>query len=124
MLKGLIGAQLISMDNSGFTVRLPNKEIRCFDFDKDDGGCCGYAEIEGRMLYKQRSRKNPIITNVMIEEIGNDYCSNRIRVNFFGEDKRLATIESEAGSGSGWCYGASAWVYCRETKETETLVEW
>lgn len=123
MLKGLIGAQLISMDNSGFTVKLPNKEIRCFDFNKDDGDCCGYAEIEGRMLYKPRSKKNPIITNVIIKDTSDGEYS-AIKINFFGEDKLLATIESEAGSGSGWCYGASAWITCRETKETEALVGW
>lgn len=121
MLKELIGAQLISMDNSGFTVRLPNKEIRCFDFCSDDGDCCGYAEIAGKMLYKPRSKKNPIITNVIIESMDDNGI---VKVNFFGEDKLIATIESEAGSGSGWAYGASAWVFCRETKETETLAEW
>lgn len=126
IFEDLIGGQLIELNNDGFVVVKEGKEYH-FDFDTDGGDCCGYADIDANFLISDEElARNPIIVD--IEEStnmkGRFSFGDDIVIKFFGEQKQIAQIECEAGSGSGWHYGAWASVTCRETKENRTLVEW
>ena len=76
------------------------------------------------MLVEDNSARNPIITNVEIE--GNDGAAWRdyVKICLFGGNAILAEIESTASSGSGWYYGACAWITCRETEKDTTITSW
>lgn len=126
MIENLIGYRLIAIDNNGFKVE-KNGKVRNFEFDEDYGACCGYNEVTANLLVSEEElANNPIITEV-------NYCNpimkpwedgDRITITFMGESKPIAEINSKSSSGSGWNYGAHAWVTCKETNETETLTEW
>lgn len=134
MFEELIGARLTRIDNGGFEVVLQNGENRTFEFEEDYGGCCGYNEITTNLLLPERESLDnaPVITEVLINDpmansMVSRYCihnSDCITVTFMGEYKPIAEINSESGSGSGWQYGAHAWVVCKETGKTEELTSW
>jgi hypothetical protein len=122
MLENLIGAQILNVSNDSIEVKLGD-EIYTLEIISDGGGCCGYADFTTNLLYSENDFRNPIITNVTIDSDDNNYCDTSI-VTFYGEVKPLATIESEAGSGSGWNYGAFVTLRCKELDIDEDLVSW
>jgi len=112
MLKDfLVGAQLKKLDDNGFTVVKNNKEYH-FKFDRDEGDCCGYTEIETRLYVSNSELKNnPIITKVTQKE--NDDGEEDLGViTLYGEYKPIGEIIAQTSSGSGWCYGATVSVRC------------
>ena len=123
--KSLIGAQLVELNKDGFTVVKNNKEYH-FYFESDDGDCCGYADIETNfMVDDEQQNRNPIIVDITeVTPISKYRDSDFLIVNFFGEQKQIAKIECETGSGTGYRYGAWVAVSCKETKESKTLVSW
>lgn len=127
MLESLVGYQLIEIDNNGFKVKKDN-DIKTFEFDEDYGACCGYNDVTANLLVsKDDLANNPIITEVNYANPQKmhsyDEC-DKVVITFMGESRPIAEINSESGSGSGWSYGAHAWVTCKETNESETLTEW
>lgn len=124
MLSQLIGCQLIDVNNEGFTVRGYHGYLKHYKFIDDPGDCCGYNEIEGKLLVETDQKRMPVITRVE-QVVGNaEYDGQVCHITFFGEDKKLAEINTESGSGSGWQYGACVTVKCVETEEEEVLSEW
>lgn len=127
MLENLVGYRLIEIDNDGFKVK-KDDDIKTFEFDEDYGDCCGYNEVTVNLLVSQNElANNPIITEVNYANPQKMHSYNgcdQIVITFMGESRPIAEINSESGSGSGWNYGAHAWVTCRETNETEILTEW
>ena len=125
MVEQLIGWRLIKIDDGGFEVE-KNGEVKHFIFDENNGGCCGYNEITTNLLISEDDlSNNPIITEVeMVGATKMGYEHDRIRITFMGECKPIAEIISESGSGSGWSYGAHAWIVCKETNETEEMTWW
>lgn len=127
MLENLVGYRLVEIDNCGFKVKKDN-DIKTFEFEGDHGDCCGYNDVTANLLISEDElTNNPIITEVNYVNPAKmhsyDECE-RIVITFMGECRPIAEINSESGSGSGWRYGAHAWVTCKETNETETLTEW
>lgn len=49
---------------------------------------------------------------------------NSLRITFFGLAKKLAMIESYSSSGSGWEYGATVTLVCKETGAEATVTSW
>lgn len=122
MLKELIGAQIVSIDETRITVELLGKKYT-LELDSDDGDCCGYADFTTTMLYSKNDINNPIITDIKF--LNNDYPSfNTSIITFYGSNKELAHIESEAGSGSGWSYGACVSIRCKDLNIDESLADW
>ena len=121
----LLGSQLVALDNEGFTVKTKDGE-RNFIFDEDYGGCCGFNEIEAKLLIsEEETNRNPIITNIIEEKNDDSYGDgDSLTITFFGEHKLLAQINSYSSSGSGWGYGATVTCRCLETKEEQTLTSW
>lgn len=99
-----IGAQVLEAAKYGVRVKKDGLEYD-FYFEEDCGDCCGYNTFNAYVLYEKYSDRNPIITNVEVGG-GSGECDS-LEITFFGESKALAKIESESGSGSGWCYGAT-----------------
>ncbi|MBX0320106.1 hypothetical protein [Shouchella clausii] len=122
MLEKLIGAQILSVDNNYIEVK-KGDEVFKLEIISDDGGCCGYADFTTNLLYSPNDLRNPVITNVAREDGKVDYQDSST-ITFFGESKPLATIESNAGSGSGWGYGAFVSLHCRALDIDETLASW
>lgn len=122
MLGNLIGAQITNIFDEYIEVK---KDGRIFKLEivSDDGDCCGYAEFETKLFYLPNSERNPVITNVTLNYLEN-YNGVSSVLTFYGESKPLATIESEAGSGSGWSYGAYVQLVCKELEIDETLASW
>lgn len=105
-----IGAQVVEADESGITVLKDGVEYT-FKFKIHHGDCCGYSEGFAALLYEKDSKRNPVITK--IEELNDaDRDCETLKITLFGEDKALAEINSESGSGSGWCYGATTTLTC------------
>ena len=122
MLENLIGAQILSVDDNCIEVIKDKKTYR-LEIDSDDGDCCGYANFETNLLYSPNDIRNPVITNVTRED-EESYDGESSTITFYGESKQLATIESDAGSGSGWSYGASVSLRCKALDIDETLASW
>lgn len=121
MFDSLIGARLLSMDDSGFSVQMTNGEVRNYEFCECEGDCCGFNEFSAKLLISGENM--PAITSVKTEE-RDLYDTDCKVITFFGLDKKLAEIDSPSSSGSGWNYGATVWVKCKETGETETITSW
>ena len=121
-LKELIGAQILKINKDSITVKL-NNNTYTLNLDAYNGDCCGYADFELNMRYSENDDRNPIITNIEIEN--KDYYSgDSFVVTFYGENKEIATIEGSAGSGSGWTYGACVSITCSELGLDETLAQY
>ena len=117
----LVGMKLINLNRTGFTVEDTDGERLHFVFDEDGGGCCGFNKIKTTL---SMSKKNPpVITKVQYQDVtaGDE---DAIRITFFGLDKEIAEIFSMSSSGSGWAYGATIAVKCREINFTEVITQY
>lgn len=123
MLSKLIGVQLISMDNTSMTIKLGDKKY-VLEFHEDDGGCCGYASFIGELEYQKEDENNPVITDIRYDDSGITYGGDMMTVTFYGESKSIAQLEGVCGSGSGWGYGATASIVCKELDIDEILASW
>lgn len=122
MLEKLIGAQILTLNDDSIEVKLGDG-IHTLEIISDDGDCCGFADFTTNLLYSENDFRNPVITNVELEN--KDYHDGDSSIiTFYGESKPLATIESEAGSGSGWSYGAFVSLRRKELDIDEDLASW
>lgn len=126
IFNNLIGARLVSINNDGFSVRLENGDMRHFEFEEDPGDCCGFSNVYTKLLIDEKDLANaPAITNVEIQEDdGETTDEDSLRVTLFGVNRTLATIDSVSSSGSGWCYGSTMTVRCKETGQEEVITAW
>ena len=118
-LQKLIGAKLISIDEETIKVEKDGKVYE-IDIIQDEGDCCGYNEVESKLLISDNSK--PIITN--IQEDSCFVCGNTCLLTFFGEYKPIATLKSISRSGSGWEYGACVSLHCDALNIDEIVTEW
>lgn len=123
MLEKLIGAQILTVNNDSIEVELGEKSY-VLEILTDDGDCCGYTNFTTKILYSENDIRNPIITNVSKEYVDSEIVEEISIITFYGESKPLATIESEAGSGSGWHYGACVTLRCKALNIDEELASW
>lgn len=123
MLEKLIGAQILTVNEDSIEVKL-GENIFKLKIESGGGGCCGYASFTTNLLYSENDFRNPIITNVSLDNEENSYEGDSSVITFYGESKALATIESEAGSGSGWNYGAFVTLRCKALDIDEDLASW
>lgn len=123
MLDKLIGAQILRIDESSIEVKLGD-EVHTLEIVSDGGDCCGYADFTTNLLYSEDDFRNPIITSVELKNKEGGYDGESSVITFYGEYKALATIESEAGSGSGWTYGAFVNLRCKALEIDEDLASW
>ena len=122
MLEKLIGAQILNIDDDSIEVKLSDKVFK-LEIISDSGDCCGYADFTTNLLYSENNVRNPIITNIELEN-KDYYDGDSSIITFYGESKPLATVESEAGSGSGWSYGAFVSLKCKALDIDENLASW
>lgn len=123
-IKDLVGFQLVGMNDECIVVSKGDK-VYTIEFECDEGDCCGYYRLNTALHFDPNETKNnPVITDV-VEEVSDDgYYNDCVNIHFFGVNKKLATIEAEAGSGSGWAYGAFVAVKCKALKLEHTIAEW
>lgn len=123
-LKDLVGFQLVSIDDNEIIVR-KNGVINKLTFHRDEGDCCGFTELETKLLITpDEAHRNPVITDVYINEHDGEYDGQVVRITFFGEYLPLANVYSYASSGSGWCYGAAVSIDCNALNLHEELASW
>lgn len=123
MLEKLIGAQVVDISEDTIKVKL-NGEIYDLKLYTDQGGCCGYADFTTKLLYDKYSERNPIITNIEVESLEDEWFCDKVKITFYGEYKPLVEIDAEAGSGSGWTYGACVELYCKELDINKRIASW
>ena len=126
MLDGLIGSRLAEMSDEGFTVRGADGKERHFVFEKDYGDCCGFNEVTSTIFFNPNDKENlPAITNIdrLEDELPTD-DGNSLRITFFGLAKKLAVVDSYSSSGSGWQYGATVTLICKETGDEAVVTTW
>lgn len=126
MLNSLIGSRLVMLSDEGFTVRGDDGKERHFVFEEDYGDCCGFNEVTSTIFFNPNDEENlPAITNIDRLE---DECptddGNSLRITFFGLAKKLAIIDSYSSSGSGWQYGATVTLICKETGDEAVVTTW
>ena len=120
-LSSLVGMKLIDLNADGFTVEDKDGERLHFVFDEDEGDCCGFNEIQTTLSI---SKKNPpVITKVQYQDV-TEGDEDAIVITFFGLDREIAEIFSMSSSGSGWAYGATVAVKCREINFTEVITQY
>lgn len=122
----LIGMQLVNWDDDKkvLTVKAEDKLLDLVFDDSDEGCCCGYNDFFAELLVSERDVSiNPVITNVEVLEKDDGDCSTA-KITFFGEAKKLFSIRSESGSGSGWCYGACVTVKCDALGLSDLVTSW
>ena len=123
-LKNLVGFQLVSINDSEIVVK-KNGVTHRLTFNRNEGDCCGFTELETKLLISEEdSNRNPVITDVYINEREDNWGGQVVRVTFFGEYLPIANVYSVAGSGSGWCYGAAVSISCDSLKLSEELASW
>lgn len=123
MLEFLIGARLVTADDAGFEVVASNDKRYRFNFESYEGDCCGYNTISSHLLIENESEQNPIITKVR-HTTDEDNYSQSCEITFFGISKPIYTAAIESSSGSGWCYGATVKLTCKECNFDEILTSW
>lgn len=122
-IQDLIGYQIINLTNDYLTIQKNNKEYTIC-FERDEGYCCGFNEIENTLYIDfDNPKNNPVITNIAYDK--ND-CGNEstLKITFFGLDKIIAEVNSLSSSGSGYCYGACVYAQCSELNINECLTDW
>ena len=123
MLDKLVGAQVVRINGSSIEVKLGDK-IHVLEIVVDEGDCCGFANFDMTLFYAEDDERNPIITNIEIESDNDGYNKETAIITFYGENKKIASIEAEAGSRSGWAYGACVTLRCKTLDIDETLAKW
>lgn len=89
MLDAVIGAQLISLGDCGFTVRTIDNQYISFEFEEDDDYTT-YNEITTRLYFDPNDKKNaPIITNAIYNNEADAY-DDYACITFLGLNKVLA----------------------------------
>lgn len=120
-LRKLVGMTLLDLNTQGFTVKDKDGEQLHFVFDENEGDCCGFNKIKTTL---SMSRKNPpVITKVQYQDVSAG-DEDAIVITFFGLDREIAKIFSKSSSGSGWAYGATVSVKCREINFTEVITQY
>lgn len=120
----LVGFQLVYLNDDVMIVKKEDKTY-VLEFDYDYGDCCGYAHIKNSLLINENETTcNPIITKIEDKVGGNGQDRANILITLFGGHKLIAEIEAEAGSGSGWSYGAVVTVKCKPLEIDEKIVSW
>lgn len=122
MIKKLIGAQIVNVGDDYIEVK-KDGQIYKLEIIGDYGSCCGFAYFDTYLLYSPEDERNPIITDIVLEDTTYDGGESSV-ITFYGESKPLAKIESEVGSGSGWNYGACVTIRCKPLGIYETLASW
>ena len=123
-IKDLIGYQLVSIYDTMITVRKGNSIYELY-IEQDYGGCCGFNEVSTSLLISETEvKRNPVITDVVIENGNGDGYQTTAKITFFGEYKTLAELNALSSSGSGWCYGASVSVVCKALDMEETITQY
>ena len=123
MLEFLVGARLVTADDTGFEVVAPDDKRYRFNFEEYEGDCCGYNTISSHLLIENESEQNPIITKVR-HTTDEDNYSQSCEITFFGISKPIYTAAIESSSGSGWGYGATVKLTCKECNFDEILTSW
>ena len=122
MLKDIIGAQLISINQDDFTVKTADDKEITFYFNSYMHW--GYNELEATLYFNQEDMNNaPVITNVICDK-QDDPDGDRMIITFFGMNKTLAQFDSFSYSSSGWCYGATVTLTCSATNKEATVTQW
>lgn len=97
------------------------------EFVKYDGDCCGYSNITTELYIDESKKENPVITNF---ESNRSIDGDWLDVTLFGkykpfaEAERLAVINFESSSESGFVYGATITVRCKALDITEEVTSW
>lgn len=124
-IDNLIGARLVDLDDTGFTVLRTNqdssKKLR-FDFDEDEGDCCGFNTIESTFLWNGEGDAPAIVKIEYSEDF--DGWGDSCTITFFGESAEIGKVSTYSSSVSGCCYGACVSVKCRETNDEILLSSW
>lgn len=123
MLEFLIGARLVTAYDTGFEVVASNDKRYIFNFESYEGYCCGYNTISSHLLIEDESEQNPRITKISHTTTDNEY-SQSCEITFFGISKPIYTVAIESSSSSGWCYGATVKLTCKECNFDEILTSW
>ena len=123
MLEFLIGARLVTADDTGFEVIASNDKRYRFNFESYEGDCCGYNTISSNLLIEDESEQNPRITKIS-HTITDDEYSQSCEITFFGISKPIYTAAIESSSSSGWCYGATVSLTCKKDNFDEILTSW
>lgn len=123
MLEFLVGARLVTTDDTGFEVVASNNKRYRFNFEEYEGDCCGYNTINSYLLIGDEIEQNPIITKVKHTTIDDKY-SQGCEITFFGVSEPIYTAAIESSSSSGWCYGATVKLTCKECNFDEILTSW
>lgn len=122
-LSDLIGYQLVDINNKEIIVKKGNNSYK-LEFDEDYGDCCGYTELNTKLLFNKNADDNPVITNIKQIKSPDDEEFDSTSITFFGGDKKIATINARASSFSGWAYGACVTLKCKNLKFNEELVRY
>lgn len=102
------------------TIRLDGGEYivgnNLLTISTDDGDCCGWADGNINLF------EEGLITDVKAKENDDNDYKEELEITIFHENKELAKINMEAGSGSGWGYGSISTLYLGGDKLAE--VSW
>ena len=129
-MERLVGMQIVSIEDEVITVESASgTKQHKLKISSNPSDCCGWASFEAKLFFEPGNQRNPVI--VAVGQDHNDSNDGKVnKITFFGEGKPgkntiLATIDSAAGSGSGWPYGACVTITCKELGMNNlTLVEW
>ncbi len=122
-IENLVGFQLLDIKNDLIIVA-KNNEIYSLKIEEDEGDCCGFNEVETKLLInKNELKNNPIISNVEYKDVSKGE-EHSVIITFYGVNKPIAEFSSRSSSGSGWCYGACVMVKCKELNFEQIITEY
>lgn len=124
----LIGMQLVGWDDQRKILTVKDENGKPCDLvfdDSNEGDCCGYNDFFAELLVSDHDASlNPIITRVEVKRPEENYFEDNVKITFFGGAKKIFCIDSESGSGSGWCYGACVTVKCEAIDLYDYVTVW
>lgn len=126
LLKDIIGAQLSSVTTHSFTVRTPAGKVFEFQFEEDEGDCCGYNNLSTTLYFDSDDiANNPVITNFSYENSQEELQPGQsATITLFGLNRTIAKFDSFSSSDSGYWYGATVTLKCHRTDKYSVVSMW
>ena len=126
LLKDIIGAQLSAVTTHSFTVKTSAGKILEFQFEEDEGGCCGYNNLSTTLYFDSDDiTNNPVITNFSYETSQSAlHPGQSAIITLFGLNRTIAKFDSFSCSDSGYWYGATVTLECQRTNKFSIVSEW
>ena len=120
MSEVFVGSKLLKITDTDIIIERDGI-VYTIEYDIDQGACCSYADVFAKLLVSET--ESPVITSITYKKDNSNYRVCRCVLTFFGVNRAIADACCQAGSESGYDYGANVQLVCKELRIKEVLIE-